>query len=85
MFTLPADANWWTRSFLRMSAGIKDHPGMSKLLRFLIKDRGAFRASIDRIADIDFERVVVAHGEPIVDDAKRTFLDVIDRAIGEAK
>ena len=63
--------------FLRATGGIHEYPGMSRLFRFLIKDRAAFMDSISEIAEHDFERIVVAHGDPIVHDAKATLLRVL--------
>jgi hypothetical protein len=39
------------------------HFGPSKLDPFLIKDRAAARASLERILAWDFDRIVIAHGE----------------------
>ena len=77
MFNLPPEVGRWTQMFLRVTAGIREYPGMSRLFRFLIKDRAAFIASIREIAAQDFERIVVAHGDPIVHDAKAAFLGTL--------
>lgn len=37
--------------------------GPSRLARSMFKDRAAVRASVDRILDWDFDRIVVTHGE----------------------
>jgi glyoxylase-like metal-dependent hydrolase (beta-lactamase superfamily II) len=39
------------------------HFGPSTLDPWLIRDRGAARASLERILGWDFDRVVVAHGD----------------------
>ena len=74
MFNLSPEAGRWTQWFLRASGGIHEFPGMSRLFRFLIKDRAAFASSIQQIADLDIDRIIVAHGDPIVRNAKATFL-----------
>ena len=60
-----------------MTAGILEYPGMSRFFRYFIKDRRAFVQSMEAIAALVFERVVVAHGDPIVDDAKAKFLGLL--------
>ncbi len=44
--------------------------GPSLLMRRMIKDRAAFRASIDRIMRWDFDRIVVSHGRNVEAGAK---------------
>ena len=79
MFNLPPDVGRWTQMFLRATGGISDYPGMSRLFRFLIKDRTDFVSSIGRIAKLDFDKVVVAHGEPILENAKSRLLELLAR------
>ena len=76
-FNLPPEAGRWTHGFLRVASGIRKYPGMSRLFRFHIKDRAAFVESMQKIASLDIERIVVAHGDPLVDNAKSKFLDVL--------
>jgi hypothetical protein len=77
LFNIPPEAGRWTHGFLRATAGIREYPGMSRLFRYCIKDRAAFAKSMRTIAALDFERIVVAHGNPIVDNAKTTFLELL--------
>lgn len=42
----------------------------SRLLRSTIKDRAAFRASLDLVLGWDFERIVLSHGRIVEGDAK---------------
>ena len=77
LFNIAPDAGWWTHSFLRATAGIQVYPGMSRLFRHFIKNRTAFAQSMQIIAALDFDRIVVAHGNPIVDNAKSTFLELL--------
>lgn len=50
-----------TRLYLKVS-GLHGRIGWSRLLRFVYRDRRAARASIDRLLEWDFERVILAHG-----------------------
>ncbi len=54
-----------TRLYLKAS-GVYGKPGWSRLLRWLYDDRKAARQSVERLLRWDFDRVVLAHGEPIV-------------------
>lgn len=54
----------WTRLYLKVS-GLYGRPGWGRLLRPLYRDRRAARRSIDRLLEHDFDRVMLAHGEPI--------------------
>ncbi len=77
LFNIAPDSGWWTHGFLRATAGIREYPGMSRLFRYCIKDRAAFAKSMRTIAALDFEKIVVAHGNPIVDNAKTIFLELL--------
>lgn len=79
LFNLPPDVGRWTQWFLRATGGIHEFPGMSRLFRFFIKDRAAFASSIQQIADLPIDRIVVAHGEPIVQDAKATLMNTLTK------
>lgn len=78
-FVTAADA--LTRTYLRIG-GVYGKPGWHRLLRFVYRDRAAARASIAELLERDFERVVIAHGEPILDrpkDVLREALSFLDR------
>lgn len=79
IFNLPPEVGRWTQMFLRATGGIREFPGMSRLFRFFIKDRQAFLASMREIEQLDFERIVVAHGDPITDQAKAKFLNLLGK------
>jgi len=74
VFNLPPTVNWWTRSFFRLVSGIGTEPAMSRLFRGLVRDRQAFSESIAALLELDFERVIVAHGEPIECSHSRSVL-----------
>jgi hypothetical protein len=79
-FNLPSDSGRWTRGFLRVFAGIRDYPDTSRLFKACIRDRDAFRTSLQRLIDLDFERIIVGHGDPILIDAKTTFEVILKKA-----
>ncbi len=50
--------------------GIVDRFGPSRLLRSAIKDKAAFRDSLARLMQWDFDRVVMSHGRVLETDGK---------------
>ncbi len=67
----------WTRLYLKL-AGLHGTIGWSRLLRGIYRDRAAARASLDRLLEWPFERVILAHGDIIErggrDAVRRAFL-----------
>lgn len=54
----------WTRFYLK-AAGIHGKIGLSRMLRLAFRDRKKARRNIDQVLSWDFDRVVLAHGNPI--------------------
>ena len=79
LFNFGSDTDKWTLLFFRLAAGIKAYPGMSRLFRMMIRDRLAFQASIDRLRALDYDKLVLAHGEVITSGAKNAF----DKALNQ--
>lgn len=61
--------HWLTRQYLRLG-GLLGQVGWHPMLRVVYRDRAAARASVDRLLEWPFERVVIAHGEPLLHDAR---------------
>jgi hypothetical protein len=61
-FNLGAAEPPLTRAFIRL-AGTYGRVSPTLLERILVRDRKAFRASLERIFEWPFERVIVSHGE----------------------
>ena len=68
-FNMRRADNWITRTMMRI-AGAYGRFGPSRLARSMFKDKSAVRASVDRILDWDFDRVVVTHGEVVETEAR---------------
>ena len=49
--------------------------GPHRIIRLGIRDRGAARASLDRILQWDFERVIVTHGDVLEHGGKPRFAE----------
>jgi len=65
----------WTRLYSRMM-GFYDRVALSRVIRLTaFPDRAAARRCVDAVRALSFERIVVGHGAPIVDDAERTLRD----------
>ena len=62
----------WPRLFVRQVMRLSRLAGMSVFFRLTIRDRAAFARSLQRLLACDFDRVVVAHREPILTDARAT-------------
>ncbi len=54
--------SWVTRTFMRLNQAW-DRFGASRMMRSMIRDKAALRASLDRVLEWDFDRVIVTHGE----------------------
>jgi hypothetical protein len=56
--------DWWTRLYLQIG-GIYGEVGLSRMLRLAYRDRKKARRDIDQLLSWDFDKIVLAHGEPI--------------------
>lgn len=65
VFNFGPGATPWTRFFFLKLGGVKQFPGISRLYRMSIRDREAFRSSMNRILEWDFDRVIAGHGDII--------------------
>jgi hypothetical protein len=54
--------NLLVRALYTVTGGYKKF-GPTRIPRLLCRDRGALRASLDRVLDWNFDRVIVAHGD----------------------
>jgi hypothetical protein len=61
-FNIRQSDSWFTRLFMRVNSAY-GHFGPSRILRTLVKDRGALRSSLNRMHEWDFDRIIVTHGE----------------------
>jgi len=56
--------DWWTRLYLQVG-GIHGKVGVSQMLRLAYRDRRKARRDIDQLLGWDFDKIILAHGEPI--------------------
>jgi len=71
-FHFPEHDHWWTRVFMRLNGQMGSF-GPTRIFRAGIGDKEAFARSLPGVLDWDFERVVIAHGQPLSEDGKRRF------------
>lgn len=71
-FSFPKDVQAWPRFFVHHCMRLPRLFGVSALFRlFVVRDKHAFNDSINAVLALDFDRLVVAHSEPIEKHAKR--------------
>ena len=66
------DGPWWFALLMR-AYGAWNRFGPTPLEKMLMKDKAAVRASIDRILEWDFDRVIVGHGRNVETGGQRVF------------
>jgi len=71
-FSFPKEISGWPRFFVRRVMRMPRLFGISSFYRlFVIRDKEAFARSMSALLALDFERLVVAHWQPVETDAKR--------------
>jgi len=77
LFNFGESVSAWRRFFGRHVMGLRYGVGMSLFFRLMIKDRAAFEESLRPVLGWDFDRIIVAHGEIIVSDAKERVSELL--------
>jgi hypothetical protein len=81
-FSFPDNIRGWPRFFVRRVMRLPHLFGVSAFFHlFAVRDKEAFRQSVNALLALDFERLLVAHSEPIEKDAKRA----VEEALRESK
>lgn len=68
----------WLAHLVLFLVGCHGRLGSSRALRALVKDRAAARASAERLLQLPFESLVVAHGDVIEHDARARLARALD-------
>ena len=55
----------WARFVWHWLAGLQDRPGMTRIFRLMVKDRAAFKESVQKMLQWEFDRIIPGHGEVI--------------------
>lgn len=77
IFNLTAENPWLTRAVMSIG-GRYGRPSATIVERLLVKDRAAFRASLDRILAWPFERLVMAHGAVLETGGRAALAEAYD-------
>lgn len=70
--------NFLTKAYFWLS-GVLGEPGLSPAVLLAFDDKRAAGAFYRSLLDWDFERIIVAHGEVVEEDARETLEHVIER------
>lgn len=81
VFNFDDSASFIPRTILKLM-GAFDHFGPSRLARSFMKDKVALRAFIDRILEWDIERILLAHGDIVEQDAHRRLALAYEEVLG---
>lgn len=71
VFNFSEQERGWERFFHRHIAGFKRYPGMSRIFKWCVSDRIAFRESVSEILQLDFDRIIPGHGRIIASGGKQ--------------
>jgi hypothetical protein len=69
-FSMPPETQGWPRFFARHFMRLPRLFGISAFYRLVINDRPALERSLKALSELDFNNLVVAHWEPLVERAK---------------
>lgn len=65
----------WIQKLAYSLNGVREQPKMSRLGRLFFNDHLQLKEKVLKIAEWDFEQVIVAHGDFIANNGKQKFLD----------
>jgi len=68
----------WTKIFLQLY-GAYNKFGPTITIRTLIRDKKAFRNSLDKILEFDFDRIIVSHGEIVETNGRSVFVNAFQK------
>jgi len=69
IFNIHRPVDTWTKLFFKLN-GIWDQPGPTRIFRQYIKDKSAFKRSLQALRELPIQRIAPAHGA-VIDDASR--------------
>jgi hypothetical protein len=70
VFNVGRADDFWTKLTLGGLLGATGGVRMSRTIKFSVRDRAAFKKSVDRVLERDFQQISVTHGEVVRNDAK---------------
>lgn len=82
VFNIQECKNWQSRLLFRL-VGTYKRMAHSRSWRMIAKDKDALRKSVHKMLSWDFERVLMAHGEVVDQDAKSKLFIGMERLLGK--
>jgi hypothetical protein len=83
-FSFPPETRGWAGFFARRVMGLPATLfGVSRFFRFLMSDKEAFARSVSKMLEWDFERVIVAHREPLLAGAKSAVREALRKVTSD--
>jgi len=70
LFNFPEIPGLWAKFLLLPGLGLNPSPGFSKRLKISIRDKEAFRKSLEKVMALPIKRIVPGHGVVLEDEAK---------------
>lgn len=61
--------------------GTRPGPKIPWFYKTVARDKKRLRSQLDRIASLDFDRLVVGHGDNVLSNARAAFADAVDRLL----
>lgn len=80
LFNFGHETSGWKRFLVLCAIGSKQNPGMSRRFRMAVKDKAAFKRSVETLTRWEFDRVIVGHGEIIESNGKRELIAALQAA-----
>ena len=69
LFNISVDADIWTKLFFRFN-GVWQKPGPTRIFRYFIEDKQAFRTSIGKLAALPIQKILPSHGLEITEEKR---------------
>lgn len=81
IFNFPGDHGLWMKLLLRLATvGGRHAPGMTRPYLQAIKDKAAYAASVKKVLEWDFDRIIVGHGVPVEAGGKEKLRSTLQAA-----
>jgi hypothetical protein len=68
--------NGWANSLIFRLFGTYKKPALSRLFLSQVQDKSTFIASIEKLCQLEFENILLPHGESLLGNGKSTFLEL---------
>ena len=72
LFNICNSKSWITRMVMRLNRAY-NKLSMTRISRSFIEDKQLWQSSIQKILDWDFDKIILAHGDPILENGKSEF------------